>query len=334
MAGQDLRPASDWLPSHATEAARYAAMGRIGSEAFGAPGRVGAPSDVVVPLPQISQKPPPQQAAAVRGATSGHTGPGGQRRRGALGVLLAAVAAGTVGGAIGSVATAVGMSRARGGLGPAQAGGVPARGGANQLAAPARSQAAALYKQYAPAVVGVQTNRGEGSGFVVDESGHVITNNHVVAGASRVTLELLDGTRVPARVATTDPANDLAVLKATIPAGKLVVARLGDSDTVTPGEPAIAIGSPFGFEHTITTGIVSAVNREYGGSRRSAAIPGLIQTDAAVNPGNSGGPLFNATGEVIGVNSMGVSPIQGSVGVSFAVPINAAKRLLARVAAP
>jgi S1-C subfamily serine protease len=182
-------------------------------------------------------------------------------------------------------------------------------------------------------VVGVQTNRGEGSGFIVDGSGHVITNNHVVAGASRVTLELLDGTRVPAQVATTDPANDLAVLKATIPADKLSVARLGDSDAVAPGESVVAIGSPFGFEHTITAGIVSAVNREFGGSRRRSAIPGLIQTDAAVNPGNSGGPLFNAAGEVIGVNSMGVSPVQGSVGVSFAVPINAAKRLLAQVTA-
>ncbi len=175
---------------------------------------------------------------------------------------------------------------------------------------------------------------GAGSGFIVDTEGHVVTNNHVVAGASRVTVELLDGSRVPAQVLATDPANDLAVLKADIPADKLAVARLGDSDAVTPGEPVVAIGSPFGFEHTITAGIVSAVDRQFGGARGRGPLQGLIQTDAAINPGNSGGPLFNAAGEVIGVNTMGISGArggQGSVGVSFAVPVNAAKALLAQV---
>jgi putative serine protease PepD len=190
----------------------------------------------------------------------------------------------------------------------------------------------ALYRQVAPAVVAIQTvtrsSGGEGSGFIVDEQGHVVTNNHVVQGASRITLRLLDGTTVPAQVMTTDASNDLAVLRADIPQSKRDTVRLGDSDTVEPGEPAVAMGSPFGFEHSITSGIVSAVDRQYGGRR---PITGLIQTDAAVNPGNSGGPLLNAAGEVIGVTSMGVSPVRGSVGVSFAVPINAAKRLLAQV---
>ncbi|MDQ3699635.1 MAG: trypsin-like peptidase domain-containing protein [Chloroflexota bacterium] len=181
--------------------------------------------------------------------------------------------------------------------------------------------------------MGVQTANGqgrpsgEGSGVIVDSSGHVVTNNHVIDGAARVTLQLLDGTRVPAQVVATDPANDLAVLLAEVPADKLVAAPLGDSDGVTPGEAVAAIGSPFGFEHTITAGIVSAVDREFGASR-SAPIRGLIQTDTSINPGNSGGPLFNASGEVIGINSMGASPVRGSVGVAFAVPINAAKRLL------
>jgi S1-C subfamily serine protease len=133
----------------------------------------------------------------------------------------------------------------------------------------------------------------------------------------------------PEAVVATDAANDLAVLRADIPADTLAIARLGDSDTVEPGEPALAIGSPFGFEHSITAGIVSAVGRRSGGRR---PIRGLIQTDAAVNPGSSGGPLLNASGEVIGVTSMGVSPVQGSVGVGFAVPVNAAKRLLDQVA--
>ena len=193
-----------------------------------------------------------------------------------------------------------------------------------------------LYRQVAPAVVAIQTSSrggsgGQGSGFMADERGHVITNNHVVQGATRVTVHLLDGTSLPATVVKTDPANDLAVLRADIPAAKRAAVRLGDSDTVQPGETAIAVGSPFGFEHSITSGIVSAVDRAFGGSRRTGPIPGLIQTDTAINPGNSGGPLFNASGDVIGINSMGASPVNGSVGVGFAIPVNAAKRLLAQL---
>ena len=191
---------------------------------------------------------------------------------------------------------------------------------------------ASLYKAIAPAVVGIEvtTGRGagEGSGFIVDDRSHVITNNHVVSGAQRVTLHLLDGTTVSASVVATDAANDLAVLRAGIPPKQRAVVKLGESDAVNPGEPVIAMGSPFGFEHSITSGIVSAVDREFGASRRRAAISGLIQTDASINPGNSGGPLFNAAGEVIGVNTMGVGPSSGSVGVNFAVPIHSAKKLL------
>jgi S1-C subfamily serine protease len=232
------------------------------------------------------------------------------RRSAAGGVLAAILVAGVVGGAAGSAATAVGLGRAlRGGqaLPGAPVAGRPA---AVSQAASAPIDAAALYRRVAPAVVAVRTNRGQGSGFIADASGRVVTNYHVVAGATRVTLELLDGTRVPARVVATDPANDLAVLAAEIPAGAGAVATLGDSDAVAPGEPVIAIGSP----------------------RGRGPIRGLIQTDAAINPGNSGGPLFNAAGEVIGINTLGASPVQGSVGVAFAVPVNAAKRLLAQAA--
>jgi S1-C subfamily serine protease len=183
-------------------------------------------------------------------------------------------------------------------------------------------------------VVGIQVvgarGGGEGSGFIVDDRSFVVTNNHVIEGAQRVTLHLLDGTTVQAQVIRTDAANDLAVLRATIPADKRKLVKLGDSDAVRPGETVIAMGSPFGFEHSITSGIVSAVDRSLGGGRRSATIAGLIQTDASINPGNSGGPLFNAAGEVIGVNAMGVGPSGGSVGVNFAIPINAAKKLLER----
>jgi putative serine protease PepD len=205
------------------------------------------------------------------------------------------------------------------------------RPAAGALAAP---NLRALYRQVTPAVVAIQvagrSGEGEGSGFVVDEQGHVITNNHVVQGATRLTLHLSDGTGVAAQVVATDPANDLAVLRADIPTGKRATVRLGDSDAVQPGDPAIAVGNPFGFENSITAGIVSAVDRTYGGSRSRSAMAGLIQTDAALNPGNSGGPLFNAAGEVIGVNAMGASPVNGNVGVGFAIPINAAKSLLAK----
>jgi putative serine protease PepD len=135
----------------------------------------------------------------------------------------------------------------------------------------------ALYRQVVPAVVAVRVGRrggeGGGSGFVVDDRGHVVTNHHVVVGASRVALHLLDGTPFSAEAVATDAANDQAVLRADIPAGALAVARLGDSDTV---EPALAIGSPFGFEHSITAGIVSAVDRRAGGQagRRAAADQG------------------------------------------------------------
>jgi S1-C subfamily serine protease len=163
----------------------------------------------------------------------------------------------------------------------------------------------------------------------VDAAGHVLTNHHVVAGAARVTVELLGGARAPAQVVATDPASDLAVLRIQATVG---AAALGDSGAVAPGEPVIAIGSPFGLEHTVTAGVVSAVGREVGPGQGQAPIPGLIQTDAALNPGSSGGPLINAAGEVIGITTMGASQLRGVVGVGFAVPINAARRLLVQAA--
>jgi len=255
---------------------------------------------------------------AADGAGAG--GPAFSRRR--LGRIAAAAgAAALAGGLAGGVATAVGLSRT--GRAPGAGIALPLSGG---RAAP--GGVAAIYKQVAPAVVAVRTNGGEGSGFIAGAQGHVITNNHVVSGTTRVSLLLMDGTRVPAEVVTTDPQNDLAVLKADLPAGKFAVAALGDSDAVTRGETVIAIGSPFGFEHSVTTGIVSAIDRQSGGGRGRTAIEGLIQTDAAINPGNSGGPLFNTAGQVIGINTMGISPVRASVGVALAVPVNAARRLL------
>jgi S1-C subfamily serine protease len=172
---------------------------------------------------------------------------------------------------------------------------------------------------------------GGGSGFVVDASGLILTNHHVVEGARSVTVRFSNGATREAQVLGTDRGNDLALVKVDLPAN-VPVLPLADSSQVQVGEVAVAVGSPFGLEQSVTQGIVSAVNRTWapgnGRVRRN-----LLQTDTPLNPGNSGGPLLNARGEVIGINSMIESPVRGSVGVGFAVPINVAKQLMPRLEA-
>ena len=170
---------------------------------------------------------------------------------------------------------------------------------------------------------------GLGTGIILDRDGHILTNNHVIDGAEQITVKLWDGTIVPARVVGSDRGNDLAVVRAEVDPALLVPARLGDSDAVRPGDPVFAIGSPFAFEFTITSGIVSAVDRDsFGDGGRP--IRGIIQTDAAINPGNSGGPLFTHDGEVIGINTAIRNPTgqRVFVGVGLAVPSNTALRFL------
>jgi S1-C subfamily serine protease len=191
----------------------------------------------------------------------------------------------------------------------------------------AQTIAGFVYDQASPAVIEVavgqrfgnafRTSSG-GSGFVVDASGLILTNYHVVSEAPAIEVRFKDGTRRAAEIVVTDAASDLAVLRVDLPGGTPVL-QFADSDSVRVGEPAIAIGSPFGLAQTVTQGIISATGR----SARD-----LIQTDAPINPGNSGGPLLNATGQVIGVNTQIASPIRGSVGVGFAVPSNTARALL------
>ncbi|MDO8671785.1 MAG: trypsin-like peptidase domain-containing protein [Dehalococcoidia bacterium] len=214
---------------------------------------------------------------------------------------------------------------------------VPISVGDSAKAATETSSITAIYKAVSPAVVSVNVasqSRGstanteaEGSGFIVDGQGQILTNNHVIQGAQKIVVILLDGTKLEAKVVGTDPASDLALLKVDLPKDKIVIAALGDSDKVQPGEMAIAIGNPFGLAHTLTTGIVSAIDREFG-KAGGRPMRGLIQTDAPINPGNSGGPLFNAQGEVIGITTSIESPVRGSVGIGFAIPINKAKALL------
>ncbi len=167
------------------------------------------------------------------------------------------------------------------------------------------------------------TPRSEGSGFIVSPDGYILTNAHVVADAEEVTVKTTDRREYTAKVVGADERTDVAVLK--IDAKNLPTVRIGDPSKLRPGEWVIAIGSPFGFENSVTAGIVSATSRSMPGTESSYTQ--FIQTDVAVNPGNSGGPLFNLQGEVVGINSQIYSRTGGYMGLSFAVPIDAANNV-------
>jgi len=172
-----------------------------------------------------------------------------------------------------------------------------------------------------------RAQRGLGSGFVVNPDGYVVTNNHVVDGATEISVKLADGREFPARVVGRDPRTDIALLK--VEARGLPTIHLGDSAALKVGEPVMAIGNPFGLEQTVTTGIVSATGRVIG----EGPYDDFIQTDASINPGNSGGPLINGRGQVVGINTAIVSRSGGSVGIGFAIPVNLAKPVVSQLAA-
>ncbi len=167
-----------------------------------------------------------------------------------------------------------------------------------------------------------------GSGFVWDAQGHVVTNHHVVVNADKVTVILADQTELEAEVSGTDPDSDLAVLKVADPDGLLRAVTLGDSDQVAVGQLAVALGSPFGQQFSVTSGIISGVGRTIRSEHSPFSIPEVIQTDAPINPGNSGGPLLNRKGQAIGVNTLIISRTGASSGVGFAVPINIARQVV------
>ena len=164
---------------------------------------------------------------------------------------------------------------------------------------------------------------GNGSGSVIDNQGHILTNFHVVEGASKLTVSFGGDKVYPAKFVGGDPDTDLAVIKIDPPANGLTVVPLGDSDKLSVGQKVLAIGNPFGLDRTLTTGVISGLQRPIR-ARNGRPIDAAIQTDASINPGNSGGPLLDKFGRMIGINSQILSRSGGSVGVGFAVPVNTA----------
>ena len=180
-----------------------------------------------------------------------------------------------------------------------------------------------------------QSEQSLGSGFVIDKAGHIITNYHVIEGAQKVQVSFSGQDQIAATVVGKDPSTDIAVLKIDAHARALTPIELGNSDAVTVGDPVYAIGNPFGFTRTLTTGVVSAVQRQIE-APNSLPIDHAIQTDAAINHGNSGGPLIDSLGRVIGVTSQistGTTGQQGNLGIGFAIPVNTVRNVAAQIIA-
>lgn len=210
--------------------------------------------------------------------------------------------------------------------------------GSGELTPARNTPTVAAVKKASPSVVGitnkayakdffnrkVQVGEGTGSGVIFDAQGYIVTNHHVIADSAELIVSLADGRTFPGKLVGSDPATDLAVVK--IEADNLVVATLGDSDTLQVGEPAIAIGNPLGLEFrgSVTTGVISALGRTIKVEEQHF---NLIQTDAAINPGNSGGALINADGELIGINSAKIAAT-GVEGIGFSIPINLARPII------
>ncbi|GJM39828.1 MAG: 2-alkenal reductase [Ardenticatenaceae bacterium] len=195
-----------------------------------------------------------------------------------------------------------------------------------------------VYEQANPAVVNIVIGNGQGSGFLFDQQGHIVTNNHVVSGGGTIVVEFENGRQVSATIVGTDASSDLAVIKVDPSAVEgITPIPLADSDSAKVGQIVIAIGSPFGLQSSLTTGVISGLDRLFPGAvgpnGQQFNIPNVIQTDAAINPGNSGGPLLNLYGEVIGVNTAIESPVRGSSGIGYAVPANIVNNIVPQIIA-
>jgi len=231
--------------------------------------------------------------------------------------LAAALAAGALIGAGGGAATYAALSTGNGKTVVRQVTVSDAQPASSSGALSVQS----IYQLTHKGVVEITASQGQGSGFVYDGDGHVLTNAHVVEGTTSVSVRFWNGKTFDAQVVGTDASTDLAVLKVNAPVSELFPLSLGDSSKLVVGDAVVAIGSPFGLEGTVTSGIVSALHREMT-SPNHFAIDNSIQTDAAINHGNSGGPLLNSQGKVVGITSQIESNSGGNEGVGFAIPSN------------
>jgi len=272
------------------------------------------------PFPYDAPAPPPPPPPAP-------PSPGGRgRRRGPLALAAALVVVGGLAG--GALGAEVMLSRT-----PAPVAATSPVSTASAAPAQTPTSAAALYKQAVAGIVTIttevarrgQVGEGTGSGIVLDRSGDILTNAHVVSGANQIQVTFNDGRTATATLASANSKADLAVIRVSVPAASLHPLPLGNSDAVRVGDAVYAIGAPFGLAGSMTAGIVSGLNR----TDQASGLSGLIQTDAPINPGNSGGALLNSQGLVVGVNDSIESPVAGNVGVGFAIPINVVKQLLA-----
>jgi S1-C subfamily serine protease len=274
-----------------------------------APEPPSPPSPPVQPVPSFPHRPARSMAAAMLAA----------------GLVVGSVGGGAIGAFLASHRNTT----------TANSPGVTAAG----VAAPAPSPGsfAAIYQQTAPGVVTISTeisrggarsfSQAEGSGIVADKQGDILTNAHVVAGATQLQVTFSDGHTATAQVKGVDQSADLAVVKVSVSQDQLHPLAIGNSDTLQVGDTALAIGSPFGLQGSFTAGIISGLNRS-STAPNGRALTGMIQTDAPINPGNSGGALLDGRGQLIGINDSIQSPIEGNVGVGFAIPVNRAETLL------
>jgi serine protease Do len=187
-----------------------------------------------------------------------------------------------------------------------------------------------FFQQFGPSEIVQRQANSLGSGFIIHPDGYVVTNNHVIDRARQITVELADGRKLPAALISADPEADLAILKISDPK-PLPVLELGDSSDLMIGEPAIAVGNPLGYSHTVSTGIISSLHRDLKSGTGQVTLGDLIQTDAAINPGNSGGPLLNAYGQVVGINT---AIRQDAQNIGFAIQVNRLRELIPELMSP
>jgi len=241
-----------------------------------------------------------------------------------IATLAALVGAALIGGVAGGVVATKGDDDTPAAA-PATTVTVPTQG----ITASGGTSLAALYRRISPSVVEIQVRNttgggGTGTGWLYDDAGHIVTNEHVVENASDVTVKFADGTEADARVVGVDTSTDVAVLALSNPSSAPAPLQLGSTDALAVGDAVVAIGSPFGLEGTMTSGIVSAKDRTIT-APDGFTIDGAVQTDAALNPGNSGGPLLDTRGRIVGVNAQIASENGGNNGVGYAIPVETVK---------